>query len=189
MTYETIQFEVKDQVAIITLNRPEAANGLINDLGQGTDACGHPLRRGPGHPCGPAHRARQIFQRRRRSEVFCGIRRGLAQALKEMTVILPRGGFALHAHGQTAGDGRQRARSGDGDELCHFRGPGACRRIGVIHGGLHGGGALAGRRDDIPAARFIGLLRTKELMLTNRRLTAKEALEWGLVNRVIPTRS
>jgi enoyl-CoA hydratase/carnithine racemase len=26
MTYETIQFEVKDQVAFITLNRPEAAN-------------------------------------------------------------------------------------------------------------------------------------------------------------------
>jgi len=34
--------------------------------------------------------------------------------------------------------------------------------------------------------RFIGLLRTKELMLTNRRLSAKEALEWGLVNRVTP---
>ena len=28
MDYETIHFEVKDQAAIITLNRPEAANGL-----------------------------------------------------------------------------------------------------------------------------------------------------------------
>jgi 2-(1,2-epoxy-1,2-dihydrophenyl)acetyl-CoA isomerase len=34
--------------------------------------------------------------------------------------------------------------------------------------------------------RYVGLLRAKELLLTNRRLTAKEALDWGLVNRVVP---
>jgi 2-(1,2-epoxy-1,2-dihydrophenyl)acetyl-CoA isomerase len=34
--------------------------------------------------------------------------------------------------------------------------------------------------------RLIGLRRTQELMLTNRRLSAAEALEWGLVNQVVP---
>jgi 2-(1,2-epoxy-1,2-dihydrophenyl)acetyl-CoA isomerase len=34
--------------------------------------------------------------------------------------------------------------------------------------------------------RLIGLRRTQELMLTNRTLTAAEALEWGLVNQVVP---
>jgi 2-(1,2-epoxy-1,2-dihydrophenyl)acetyl-CoA isomerase len=34
--------------------------------------------------------------------------------------------------------------------------------------------------------RLIGLRRTQELMLTNRVLTAAEALEWQLVNRVVP---
>jgi 2-(1,2-epoxy-1,2-dihydrophenyl)acetyl-CoA isomerase len=34
--------------------------------------------------------------------------------------------------------------------------------------------------------RYVGLLRARELMLTNRRLGAKEALEWGLVSRVVP---
>ena len=34
--------------------------------------------------------------------------------------------------------------------------------------------------------RLIGLRRTQELMLTNRRLSAADALEWGLVNRVVP---
>lgn len=34
-------------------------------------------------------------------------------------------------------------------------------------------------------AKHIGLLRAKELMLTNRVLTAKEACEWGLVTRVV----
>lgn len=33
--------------------------------------------------------------------------------------------------------------------------------------------------------RLIGLRRTEELMLTNRRLSAAEALDWGIVNQVV----
>lgn len=33
--------------------------------------------------------------------------------------------------------------------------------------------------------RRIGDLRTRELMLTNRKLNAQEAMEWGLVTRVV----
>ena len=35
-------------------------------------------------------------------------------------------------------------------------------------------------------AKHVGLLRAKELMLTNRVLSAPEAQEWGLVNAVVP---
>lgn len=35
-------------------------------------------------------------------------------------------------------------------------------------------------------AKHVGLMRAKELVLTNRVLTAAEALDWGLVNRVVP---
>jgi 2-(1,2-epoxy-1,2-dihydrophenyl)acetyl-CoA isomerase len=34
--------------------------------------------------------------------------------------------------------------------------------------------------------RLIGVRRATELYYTNRVLSAKEALEWGLINRVIP---
>lgn len=35
--------------------------------------------------------------------------------------------------------------------------------------------------------REIGLPRTRELVMTGRRLTGREALEWGLVQRLVPT--
>jgi enoyl-CoA hydratase len=34
--------------------------------------------------------------------------------------------------------------------------------------------------------RLVGPVRTRDLMLTGRRLTAEEALDWGLVSRVVP---
>lgn len=34
--------------------------------------------------------------------------------------------------------------------------------------------------------RLIGLRKTQELMLTNRKLTAREAVEWGVATRVVP---
>ena len=34
--------------------------------------------------------------------------------------------------------------------------------------------------------RLVGTRRAMELMLTNRRLSAAEALEWGLINAVVP---
>jgi 2-(1,2-epoxy-1,2-dihydrophenyl)acetyl-CoA isomerase len=34
--------------------------------------------------------------------------------------------------------------------------------------------------------RLIGITKTKELMLTNRTLSAQEASEWGLVTEVVP---
>ena len=38
-------------------------------------------------------------------------------------------------------------------------------------------------------AKHIGLMRAKELVLTNRVLSADEAVEWGLINRAVPHES
>jgi 2-(1,2-epoxy-1,2-dihydrophenyl)acetyl-CoA isomerase len=35
-------------------------------------------------------------------------------------------------------------------------------------------------------SRLVGMRRAKELALTNRKLTSAEALDWGLVNSVVP---
>jgi enoyl-CoA hydratase/carnithine racemase len=56
-------------------------------------------------------------------------------------------------------------------------------RIGDCHhnfGQMGGGGILT------LLPRFVGIQRAAELVFSGRFLTATEALEWGLVNRVIP---
>jgi len=34
--------------------------------------------------------------------------------------------------------------------------------------------------------RVVGMRRTQELMLTNRMINAEEALDWGLITRIVP---
>lgn len=50
-------------------------------------------------------------------------------------------------------------------------------------------GALPSWGGTVRLPRIIGLGRAREMILFGRRLTAKEALEWGLVNQVAPTGS
>lgn len=59
-------------------------------------------------------------------------------------------------------------------------------RIGDCHlnyGQIGGGGALA------VLPRIIGVARARELVFSGRFLSAAEALDWGLVNRVVPDES
>ncbi|MFZ1057739.1 MAG: enoyl-CoA hydratase/isomerase family protein [Candidatus Rokuibacteriota bacterium] len=48
-------------------------------------------------------------------------------------------------------------------------------------------GLVAGGGGTQRLPRLIGLRRAKELMLLGHWLSAREALEWGLINRVVPT--
>jgi enoyl-CoA hydratase/carnithine racemase len=47
-------------------------------------------------------------------------------------------------------------------------------------------GALSSWGGTVRLPRLVGPARAREVILFNRRLDAKEALEWGLVNRVVP---
>jgi enoyl-CoA hydratase/carnithine racemase len=66
---------------------------------------------------------------------------------------------------------------------CDFALAAESARIGDAHlnfGQMGGGGVLA------MLPRAIGIARARELVFTGRMLSAREALEWGLVNRVVP---
>jgi len=96
-----------------------------------------------------------------------------AAQLRLLTMPKP---VIVAAHGAVAGAGLGLALAGDivlASATAHFTA--AYTRVGLSADG--------GSTYLLP--RLVGLRRTQELLLTNRRLSAAEALEWGLVTAVV----
>ena len=183
---EKILFEQRDGVAEITFNRPDAANAL--DLDTSREFMEIAIR------CDEDPSVRAVVLTGRGKMFSAGGDLGsfakagdqIAALLKEMTTY-------LHA-----------AIS----RLARMRAP----LIGAINGTAAGAGfslvcstdlAIAAESAKFTMAytkagltpdgsstyfmpRLLGTHRTLELMLTNRVLSAAEAAEWGLINRVVP---
>ena len=183
-SYETIGFETKGRVAIITLNRPDAANGL-NAL----------LARELAHSAGqcssdPNIRAVVLTANGR---FFCAggdIKemashgdnvgpeiKSLADDLHKAISIFARmdAPLIIAVNGMAAGAGFSLAVSGDlviASEKAGFM-------MAYTNAGLSPDGSSS-----YFLPRLIGLRRTQELMLLNRKLSADDAYDWGLINEV-----
>ncbi len=184
MTETALRFELADHVARLTLDRPEA-NALDLDLAralmQAAIRCDHD----------PDVRAVLLTGTGR---FFCagGDLRAMSaygallpSGLKEMTVHLHaavshfvrmRAPLVIAVNGAAAGAGMSLAAAGD----LVLAAESATFTMAYTAAGLVPDGASSWL---LP--RLIGLRRTQELMLTNRRLTAPEAHDWGLVTRVV----
>jgi 2-(1,2-epoxy-1,2-dihydrophenyl)acetyl-CoA isomerase len=186
MGYQHLTLERRDQVATLTLNRPEAYNAFNLAFG------------------------REIFQAVLEadddSQVRCLLVTGAGKAfcaggdVREFVEHLPRIGshtkeLTTYLHGAVS-------------RLCRTDKP----VIVAVNGVAAGGGlSLVLAADLVLAAesarftmayskiaatpdgsssyflpRLVGLRRAMELYFTNRTLSAREALEWGLVTRVVP---
>ena len=185
-TYTTLTFDVREGVAEITLNRPEAANALNAEMaGELHDAA---LR----CDADPAVRAVILTGSGR---FFCAggdlkdfATRGddLPRFLKQMAADLHLAVSRLNrmdapvivaVNGTAAGAGFSIALCGDlaiAAESARFT-------MAYTRAGLTPDGSST-----YFLPRLVGLRRAKELTLTNRTLSAAEALDWGLVNRVVP---
>jgi 2-(1,2-epoxy-1,2-dihydrophenyl)acetyl-CoA isomerase len=183
----TVRYDVDQQVATIRLDRPEAGNAidltLVEDFHQ---ACGRAAD-------DPAVRA----------VLLCGTGRSLSTG----------GDLAMFA-GLDASELPRRLRQMidlyhlaldrltrmDPPVVCAVRGAAAGGGLGLLHAAdvvvaaddsrFALGYAAIGLASDggntwfLP--RLVGLRRAQQLMLLNRRLTAAEALDWGLVTEVVP---
>lgn len=186
MEFETLRLDIRDGVAHLTLNRPEAANAITLQMGK--DLAYAAMR------CDedPAVRAVLISGA---GKIFCGggdvagfAASGdrLPALLKELTTYLHAGisRFArmrapvvVAIRGAAAGAGFSLACAADlaiAAESARFTL--AYTRIGLTPDGS----------SSYYLPRLVGTRRALDLMLTNRMLSAAEALEWGLVNRVVP---
>ncbi len=182
---ETILVNVDGPVARITLNRPESANGLTlpmsRELLQAAIRCDEDASVRAIVLTG----AGKLFCAGGDLKSFAETGDGLGAALKEMTVylhgaisrlVLGDAPVIVAVNGTAAGAGMSLAVAGDlaiASENAKFT-------MAYTAAGLSPDGSST-----FFLPRLIGVRRTQELMLTNRRLSAAEALEWGLINQVV----
>ncbi len=184
--YATLEFDVRDGVAHITLNRPDAANALNLEMSQELQRA--MLR------CDedPAIRVALISGA---GDMFCvgGDLRSFSEQGEHLPLHLKEVTTHLHAavsrmarmnppvvaavHGAAAGAGLSLACACDlvvAAESARFT-------MAYSNAGLTPDGSST-----YYLPRLVGLGRAMELTLTNRRLSAQEAMEWGIVTRVVP---
>lgn len=183
--FQTLRFEQTDGVATITLNRPKAANGLNSQMGvdlmEAAIACDE----------NPAIRAvvltgeGKMFSAGGDLKEFAGFGDEISAKIKVLTTHLHAAisrfsrmekPLIVAVNGMAAGAGFSMAVSGD----YVFASQSAKFTMAYTAAGLSPDGSSS-----YFLPRLIGMRKTQELMLTNRRLTAEEALEWGLVNEVV----
>ena len=186
MSYETLSFDVADGVARLALNRPDAANAfnpeICRDLFDAAIACDERddiravLLTGEG----------KMFSAGGDLKYFSGQGDQLGAALKEITGLL-HAALSRIAHmdapfvgainGMAAGAGFSLAAACD----VAIAGESTKFTLAYTAAGLSPDGSSTWY---LP--RLVGLRRAKELMLTNRMLSAEEARKMGVIDQVVP---
>lgn len=186
MPYENITLERRDGVATLTLNRPNAANSIDVPLGRDLMYAAIECDDDPDVRAVVLTGAGKMFCAGGDLRSFADAGTGIASRLKELTAYLHAAISRLTrmdapviaaVNGMAAGAGFSLAVAADftiASESAGF--VMAYTQAGLVPDGS----------STFFLPRRIGDRRTRELMLTNRRLTAAEALDWGLVNQVVP---
>jgi 2-(1,2-epoxy-1,2-dihydrophenyl)acetyl-CoA isomerase len=186
MEFTALQFEVRNQVAHITLNRPEAGNSVNEEMAEDLMYAALRCDEDPGIRAVLISGAGRIFSGGGDLKAFSAKGNQLPSYLKEV---------ATHFHAAIS-------------RLTRMEAP----TIAAVHGAVAGAGmSLAIACDFVIAAettqfivaytragltpdgslsyflpRIIGLKRALELALLNRKFSAQEALQWGLITRIVP---
>ena len=186
MTYETLKFTVADGVAHIALNRPNAANAM--NLAMVRDLLAAAIR------IDNDASVRAVLLSAE-GKMFCagGDLKDFASKGDELPGYVTEVATYLHA-------AITRLQRMDPPLVIAVNGMAAGAGLSLMAGGdvvivseeakFVSAYTAAGLTPDGGStyflAKHIGLMRAKELVLTNRRLSSAEALEWGLVTRVVP---
>lgn len=186
MTYQCLLYEVQDGIATLTLNRPERLNALGGTLREDlldavTRAAGDPEVRvviltGAGRAFCAGGDVKDFADQPERigvliKELTTYLHGAVSRLCRSMKPVV------MAVNGVAAGGGMSLALSGDlvvAAESARFTM--AYSRIAASPDGS----------SSYFLPRLIGLRRALELHFTNRTLSAREALDWGLVNRVHP---
>lgn len=186
MSYETLEFERHDNVAVVRMKRPDSANALNHKMGVELMEVSIECDENPDIRAVIFTGEGRFFSAGGDLASFAEAGEDTPKLLKELTIYLHAAlsRFArmdapliVAINGTAAGAGFSMACCGDlsiaSDEAKFTM---AYTKAGLVPDGS----------STYYVARHIGLRRTQELMLTNRVLSADEALDWGLINKVVP---
>jgi len=186
MGYETIRYEVKDGIATLTLSRPDAYNALNLTLGRELFQAALEADEDRAVRCIVVTGTGKAFCAGGDVKDFHDNADRIGVVIKELTTYLhgtvsrlarTAKPVVMAVNGIAAGGGMSLALSGDlvvATESAKFTM--AYSKIAASPDGS----------SSYYLPRMIGLRRALELHFTNRVLSAREAMEWGLVNRVHP---
>ena len=183
--FGAITFDIKDRIARIVLNRPDAANAMNLDLVRELARAALICDSDKSVKVVLLSAAGKMFSAGGDLKAFSGFGEDTGIRLKELADELHKA-ISLFArmspvvviavNGMAAGAGFSLALTGDivlAAESAKFT-------MAYTRAGLSPDGSST-----YYLPRLAGLRRAQELMLTNRMLTAAEALAWGLITRVV----
>jgi 2-(1,2-epoxy-1,2-dihydrophenyl)acetyl-CoA isomerase len=186
MAYQHLLLERHDHVATITLNRPEAYNALDLALGRELFHASLEVDEDPGVRCVVITGAGKAFCAGGDVKGFVDNLPRIGILVKELTTYL-HGAVSrltrspkpviMAVNGVAAGGGLSFALSGD------LVVAGESARFTMAYSKI---AATPDGSSSYFLPRLVGLRRALELYLTNRVLSAREALEWGLITQVVP---
>ncbi|KUH64966.1 enoyl-CoA hydratase [Mycolicibacterium novocastrense] len=182
--YETLTFEQSGAIARITLNRPDAANGMNGTMTRelaaaakrcDTDATKVVVLTGSGRFFCAGGDLKDFASAPDRGAHLKGVADDLHRAIS--TFARMNAVVITAVNGTAAGAGFSLAVTGD----LVLAAESASFTMAYTRVGLSPDGSAS-----YYLPRLVGITKTKELMLTNRSLTAQEASQWGLVTEVVP---
>lgn len=186
MEYKALLFDVRDNVAHITFNRPDTANSINEEIAKDLMRAALQCDEDPEIRAVLISGAGKVFSGGGDLRAFTAKGRKLPYYLKETTTYLHaaisrftrmEAPVVAAVHGAVVGAGMSIAIACDiviAAETTRFMV--AYTRIGLVPDGS--------ATYFLP--RIVGLKRALELTLTNRMFSAQEALQWGLVTDVAP---
>ena len=186
MAYQHVKLQRADGVATLILDRPDAYNALDLGLGRELFQASIELDEDPGVRCVVVTGSGKAFCAGGDVKSFVENLPRIGAHIKELTTYL-HGAISrfcrsdkpviMAVNGVAAGGGFSLALSGDlvvAAESAKFSM--AYSRIAATPDGS----------SSYFLPRLVGIRRSLELYLTNRPLTAREAMEWGMITRVVP---
>ena len=185
MDYKTILYEVDNGLAKITFNRPDAGHAINRDFAHEFMAVCIRATTDPAVRCILVGATGKAYGFGGDLKFFASELDTIEATLIELTAVLHQGIQRLHhgkapviiaVNGMAAGGGFSMALFAD----IVIAGRSARFVSAYTNAGLSPDGSSS-----YYLPRVVGLRRAQELMLTNRVLSADEALDWGLITSVV----